>query len=152
MDDKHGGVSFCDRGAMNGSEGCDHAWLWFDIDLETIPHYDVWKPESVEWAQGVHWAKVNELVRSNPARYPTDDHAAAIGSAWAAGLGSADLQGLSSLYSPPIYATAPQITAGGHRITAMRIQGVRWALGWCHRNDVGDGTGGTVDRLLVLCP
>jgi hypothetical protein len=29
---------------------------------------------------------------------------------------------------------------------------VRWALGCCYRDDVGDGTGGSVDKLLVYYP
>ncbi|MDO3395058.1 hypothetical protein QWJ41_04975 [Nocardioides sp. SOB44] len=116
-------------------------WLWFDIDLEKVPDYEVWKPESLEWAMGVDWVKVNDLVRHNLTDYPTDDHAAAIRSGRAAGLSSADLGGLSSLYREPIYATTPQITSGGHRITAMRAQGVRWAGGQCDRDAVDDGTG-----------
>jgi hypothetical protein len=124
-------------------------WLWFDIDLETVPDYETWKPASLEWALTVDWAKVNGLVRANFAQYPTRDHAATMRSARAAGLSPGDLQGLSSLYAEPIYSTTAQITAGGHRITAMRAQGIRWALGWCHHDDVGDGTRGTVDELHV---
>ena len=125
-------------------------YLWFDIDLEEVPDYPrIWKPDSLEWALGVDWAKVNDLVRTHPGRYPTGDHATAIRAARAEGLGGPDLEGLSSQYQEPIYATPPEITAGGHRMTAMRRQGVRWAMGWCHRDSVGDGTHGTIDEIRV---
>lgn len=127
--------------------------LWFDIDLEVVPDYSrIWKPESLEWALRVDWAKVNDLVRNNPKQYPTGDHPAAMRAARAAGLNTTDLEGLSSLYSDPLYATPPQISSGGHRITAMRHQGIRWALGICHRDDVGDGTKGTIDEIHVYVP
>lgn len=140
--------------AGNGGDDTDaeNPWLWFDIDLGGVPDYTVWKPDSVEWAMGVNWAKVNDLVRYNLGQYPTRDHDAAIAAAQAAGLGSADLDGLSSLYREPVYATAPQITSGGHRIVAMRRQGLRRALGLCHRDDVGDGTDGTIDEICVYIP
>lgn len=56
-----------------------------------------------------------------------------------AGLSSADRAGLESLYAEPPYATTRQISSGGHRMEVMRRQGVRWALGMCHRSDVGEG-------------
>src|SRR4051812_21077819 len=88
-------------------------YLWFDIDLEVVPDYpQIWKPESLAWAMGVDWARVNHLVRNNPRQYPTGDHGAALVAARAAGLSLADLDGLSSLYLEPVYATARQVTAG----------------------------------------
>lgn len=146
------GPAFCELVAVTMRKELPDQWLWFDIDLEKVPDYEVWKPESLEWAMGVDWVKVNDLVRHNLTDYPTDDHAAAIRSGRAAGLSSADLGGLSSLYREPIYATTPQITSGGHRITAMRAQGVRWALGQCDRDAVDDGTGGTIDEIHVYIP
>ena len=126
-------------------------WLWFDIDLDVVPDYPtVWKPESLSWALRVDWAKVNDLVRNDLGAYPTDDHVTGLRAARAAGLTDSDLAGLSSLYSEPVYATPAQITSGGHRITAMRRQGIRWALGLCHRDDVGDGTDGTINEIRVL--
>lgn len=40
-------------------------------------------------------------------------------------LSAADRVGLYSLYMEPIYATLFQVTAGGHRITAMGSSGLR---------------------------
>lgn len=144
--------ALCEPVPMTVHRELPDQWLWFEIDLETVPDYRVWKPESLEWAMAVDWAKVNDLIRNSPSDYPADDHGAAIRSGRAAGLNSADLEGLSSLYCEPIYATAPQITAGGHRITAMQAQRIRWALGQCDRDAVGDGTAGTIDEVLVHIP
>ncbi|WP_114558307.1 hypothetical protein [Desertihabitans aurantiacus] len=99
-------------------------------------------------ALGVNWAQVNDLVRNDPVSYPTGNRAAATRAGRAAGLSSTDLEGLSSLYAEPVYATPPQITSGGHRITAMRRQGIRWALGRCHRGDLGD----TMHEIRVYVP
>lgn len=111
---------------------------WYDIDLETIEPYEFWKPASLRWAKKVNWAKLNELIRINLDQFPPDDVDIALASASAdAGLGRRDLEGLNSLYAEPIFATPDQITSGGHRITAMRHQGLRWALGKCLPDDVG---------------
>ena len=122
--------------------GPDGQWLhervWYDIDLETISPYDVWKPDSVTWAMTVDWARVNDLVRNHLDAYPANDLHVALNSAHAeATLTAVDRLGLWSLYAEPIFATPDQITSGGHRITAMRTQGLRWALGQCHPDDVG---------------
>lgn len=112
--------------------------VWHDIDLEKFGDYAVWKPETVEWAMLVDWAKVNDLVRHRPADFPVGDHEVGMRCGRAIGdLAAADLDGLFSLFAEPIVATPHQISSGGHRITAMRAQGVRWALGQCHREDVG---------------
>jgi hypothetical protein len=121
-----------DTGGTGGiaDTGGTSLYLWFDIDLEAVPDYPkIWKPESLKWALGVDWATVNDLVRNNPTQYPPGDHGAALVAAQAAGLSASDIEGLSSLYLDPVDATAPQVTAGGHRMTAMRRQGLRWALG-----------------------
>lgn len=57
---------------------------------------------------------------------------------WAA-LTLADNEGLASLYAEPPYATTLKISGGGHRSDAVRRQGVRWALGQCYPEDVGEG-------------
>lgn len=111
---------------------------WCDIDLDTIPAYKVWRPETVEWAMTVNWVKVNDLVRSSPAEYPTNDHQEALRAAKLSGLSGADLEGVFSLYAEPIGAIPAQVNAGGHRITAMRRQHLRWALGQCLLEDVGE--------------
>lgn len=112
--------------------------VWHDIDLDTLEYYKVWKPETVAWAMTVDWAMVNDLVRHRPADFPAGDHEAAMRSARAVGhLTAADLKGLFSLFAEPIVATPHQISSGGHRITAMRAQGVLRALGQCDRDDVG---------------
>jgi hypothetical protein len=122
--------------------------VWFDIDLETVEPYAVWKPESVEWALTVDWARVNELVRRNVNDFPADDFAAAMRSAdRLPDLTPADRAGLGSLYQEPIFATPRQISSGGHRITAMRQQNVRWALGTCHLADIGEGSDASVHPL-----
>lgn len=114
--------------------------IWFDIDLETVPHPQVWKPESLEWALSVDRQRVNTLVRDH-----LDELPATLTGTWLVrsvhwtALPPHDREGLASLYAEPLYATTRQISAGGHRIQAMRQQGVRWALGKCLPSDVGEG-------------
>lgn len=123
--------------------------VWFDIDLETVEEYEPWKPDSVEWAMGVDWAKLNDLVRRNLTSYPAGGVDLALANAEAEpSLSKAEQWGLFTLYSEPIFATPRQITSGGHRIVAMRRQGVRWALGQCDRADVGV----SVDEIHAYLP
>jgi hypothetical protein len=114
--------------------------IWFDIDLETVPEYTVWKPKSLEWALTVNWQHVNTLVREHLDDIPATllDTQLIRTAHWNA-LTPVDRTGLASLYNEPPYATTPQISRGGHRIVAMRQQGVRWALGHCFPSDVGEG-------------
>lgn len=123
-------------------------FVWYDIDLEQIEPYEIWKPDSLKWAKKVNWVKVNDLIRNNLADYPADDPDRALRSAHFAQLKRRDTAGLYSLYEAPIFATPGQITNGGHRITAMRGQGLRWALGMCLRDDIGEG----VDELRAYLP
>lgn len=44
--------------------------IWFDIDLKTVPEYDVWKPESLEWAMSIDWQRVNTVLRDHLADLP----------------------------------------------------------------------------------
>lgn len=112
--------------------------FWFDIDLDTIEKYEVWKPDSVKWAMTVDWAKTNDLIRQHSADFPANDVHLALESATTNSLlTSVDQGGLVSLYVEPIYATPDGIITGGHRITAIRAQGIRWALGQCGRDDLG---------------
>jgi hypothetical protein len=123
--------------------------VWYDIDLEQVPSYDViWKPETLKWAKKVNWAKVNDLIRHNLAEFPANDPDLASGSLQRAGLRKTDRAGLFTLYLEPIFATPLQISNGGHRLTAMRGQGLRWALGTCHREDVGP----SVDEFHAYLP
>jgi hypothetical protein len=124
-------------------ESGGEAMVWCDIDLEVVGPYRKWKQESVDWAMTVNWALVNDLVRQNFSDLPTDDDLAAVRAADAVGLSGPDREGLFSLYAEPIWAFPGQVSAGGHRILAMRAQKVRWALGQCFLDQVGDG----VDEL-----
>lgn len=113
--------------------------IWCDIDLESVPDYEVWKPESLAWALSIDWQQVNTLVRDHLDELPADLLGRWLSRSmhWNA-LSSLHREGLTSLYIEPIVATDAQISSGGHRITAMRQQGVRWALGQCLPSDVGD--------------
>jgi hypothetical protein len=42
-----------------------------------------------------------------------------------------------SYFQEPVYAFRGQITSGGHRIAAMRAQGLRWGLGLCDESALG---------------
>lgn len=105
-------------------------------------------PASVKWAKKVNWARVNDLVRNNLPDFPVNDPDRALDSARRAGLGKRDTNGLYSLYVEPIFATPRQITSGGHRLTVMRAQGLRWALGTCLVEDIGP----SVDELHAYPP
>lgn len=50
-----------------------------------------------------------------------------------------DTEGLDSLVSWPIEVTRNQLHNGGHRLAAMRSQGVQFAPSGCMRADVGAG-------------
>jgi hypothetical protein len=114
--------------------------FWCDFDLESIPAAPVCKPESLEWALGVDWELVNTLVREHLDELTaTLPGAQLVATAHWAALSPANREGLTSLYDEPPYATTLQISSGGHRIEAMRQQGVRWALGQCYPSDVGNG-------------
>lgn len=123
--------------------------IWCDIDLETVPDYQVWKPYSLAWALSINWQQLNTLVRDHLDELPAD-----LSGRWRSrsvhrnALPSLQRQGLDSLYAEPIVATNAQISSGGHRITAMRQQGVRWALGQCVPSDVGN----SVDALHAYLP
>jgi hypothetical protein len=124
-------------------------WCWYDIDLDAVETYKTWKPRSLAWASTVDWALVNDLVRKHPDDFPANDLDLALTSAdKVAALTEADREGLFSLYGEPIFATPDQIYGGGHRITAMRSQGVRWALGKCHLEDIGS----SVNELHAYLP
>lgn len=112
--------------------------IWCDLDLEAIPEYEAWKPESLAWALGVDWNLVNTAIREHLAELPAN-----LPGRWLARsahymtLRPTDREGLASLYDDPLFATPVQITSGGHRMSAMRDQGIRWALGQCLPSDVG---------------
>lgn len=115
--------------------------IWFDIDLTTIDQYEIWKPDSLAWGSNVNWAKINDLVRDHLDDFPPNDPYSVRrnAEALAPDLTEADHEGLFSLWRESIFATTFQITNGGHRITAMRAQGVRFALGQCQPEDIGEG-------------
>jgi hypothetical protein len=52
------------------------------------------------------------------------------------------------MWREPITATPVPITNGGHRITAMRKQGVRWAIGMFSLEDLGE----SVDPIHAYLP
>jgi hypothetical protein len=129
-----------DAELSDGVEGGDDPRVWCDFDLETIPTSHVWNRGSFEWALTVNWELVNTLVREHLDELtPTLGGARLVATTHWAALSAADQQGLASLYREPPYATALQISGGGHRFAAMRQQGVRWALGQCNVSDIGDG-------------
>lgn len=127
----------------------DHQLVWCDFDLEVLPVARVWKPESLEWAMTVNWEFVNTLVRKHLDELSPDlPSEQLVATTHWSGLSPGDQEGLASLYREPPYATALQISSGGHRIAAMRQQGVRWALGQCYLSDIGEG----VPDLLAYLP
>jgi hypothetical protein len=83
---------------------------------------------------------VNTLVREHLEDFPATLGGTQLSrtSHWAT-LTPENQEGLASLYAEPPYATPLQISSGGHRIEAMRQQGLRWALGQCYPSDVGAG-------------
>lgn len=123
--------------------------IWCDFDLETIPASRVWNPGSLEWALTVNWEQVNTLVREHLDELTPRLRGPQLAATthWAA-LSPTDQEGLASLYREPPYATDLQISRGGHRLEAMRRQGVRWALRQCMPSDIGEG----VPKLHAYLP
>ena len=137
----------CDSPAMAFDE--QPIDVWCDIDLEEIDEYECFRPETTEWAEQVNWACVLDVMRTTIADWcQTGGDLTHLLDAAIAGLDEIDRQGLESLYLWPIVASRVQITNGGHRITAMRKQGIRWALGQRYLDDVG----ATVDPLHAYVP
>ncbi len=125
--------------------------VWCDIDLETVERYDPWRLENWDRYASVDWRQACEVMREVVAELASRDALADLPDGLTlAGkqLAARDVEGLYSLWAEPITATAAQITNGGHRITAMREQGVRWAIGMFHPDDIGD----SVDPLPAYLP
>lgn len=125
--------------------------IWCDIDLDDVPKAKCYRPETIEWAERVNWPMVTDLVRSVIAECAAADELADLPSQLKAAvvdLSETDQDAAYSLYMWPIMASQVQITNGGHRIDAMRKQGVRWAIGQGYFDDVGR----TIDPLSAYLP
>lgn len=100
--------------------------------------YQLWKDEP--WYHAVDWALVSDQL---DASLTVRGAAPTIAEMWeplrdvAAAMRRVDREGLNSLLMEPITVSPVQLTNGGHRLNAMRLQGVGTVPGMFHYGDLG---------------
>ena len=116
--------------------------IWCRIDLADVvavlDQYELWKDEP--WYHQVDWARVSRVLHESLTRRGSRSTAFEMWDdvrAEADGMRQVDRDGLSALLMEPITITPVQLTNGGHRLNAMRLQGVATVPGMFHRGDVG---------------
>ena len=118
----------------------DTIWGLVRLDgvQDVLDAYQLWKDS--DWYHEVDWAVVSALLDHSLRRHGS----AATGLLmWdriglsAKRLRDTDQWGLMSLLQEPVTVTPVQLTNGGHRLHAMRVQGVPSVPGMFRRADVG---------------
>lgn len=119
----------------------DDQLVWARINLgdiaAVVDDYRVWKFDP--WYSRVNWARVNHAADELLEDICEDGVAAGLFGLTApveAQLQKTDRAGLWALLHAPIDVTPRQIYNGGHRLTAMRSQGLGWVPAQVYRSDV----------------
>ena len=120
--------------------------IWYRVDLEVaralVAEYPLWKDGP--WYGRVDWRRIttalDEVLQCScrDGAITWDElmtHIRPIERR----LGKTDREGLESLLLYPIEVTKGQLHNGGHRLTAMLTQNVRFVPGCCMRGDIGEG-------------
>lgn len=115
--------------------------IWCVVELDdvaaVVDEYPLWKDGP--WYGQVDWAAVSavldRLLQSNAVDGEVQDLVGLVSVACET-MRSVDAEGLAALVIEPITATRVQITNGGHRLKAMRDQGVTCVPGLFDRGDV----------------
>jgi hypothetical protein len=107
------------RGSMNGD--WEDALIWVEVDVAATPQYEIWRDSP--WYASVDWAEASRIafslvtlggVEFQP--IPEDlDHTIE--------------EAVGSLLYFPIDSDSEMIYNGGHRLSAMKQQGVSKTLG-----------------------
>ena len=105
-----------------------------------IDDYELWKDGA--WYHDVDWsvvcAALDQLLQSTARNGCVVDLITELEPV-EKDLSDVNRAGLASLVVEPITVTKVQLTNGGHRLAAMRRQGVESVPGTFHRDDVGSG-------------
>lgn len=123
----------------------DVTMAWGDLALEIVPEYQPWRVECMAvdraparqlhdccWYHSVDWVAASAVARRLTCEAALECDVslpARVVAALPRELSPLVAEGVQSLLYWPIDATPVQITNGGHRITAMRGQGVEVTLG-----------------------
>ena len=117
--------------------------IWCEIRLDDVSQvlddYELWKDGP--WYHSVDWGVVCAAFAGVLQREAEDGVVADLIVQLRQveqELSGVDRQGLAALVMEPITVTQVQLTNGGHRLAAMRRQGVRVVPGMFHRDDVGE--------------
>jgi hypothetical protein len=121
-----------------GDEG-----IWCEIRLDDVAQvlddYELWKDDA--WYHSVDWnvvcAAVAGLLQTKADGAVLVDLIGQLRQVEQE-LSDVDRQGLEALVLEPITVTQVQLTNGGHRLAAMRRQGVRSVPRLFHPEDVGE--------------
>lgn len=128
--------------------------IWCEIRLGEVAHvihaYELWKDNC--WYHAVGWREVcvafGELLQTEARNGVVNDIVEKVERVELPF--AIDRDGLLSLALEPITVTQVQLTNGGHRLKAMRAQGVRSVPGMFHREDVGKSV--RPERIYPLSP
>jgi hypothetical protein len=115
--------------------------IWCAVELADvaaiIDEYQLWKHDP--WFGQVDWAVVSavldRLLQANAVDGDVQD-VVGLASVACETMRPVDAEGLAALVMEPITATRVQLTNGGHRLKAMRDQGVTCVPGLFVRDDV----------------
>lgn len=124
----------------------DDERIWYRVDLTIaaalVDEYRLWKDGP--WYGRVDWQRITTGVDEVLQRCCRDGSVS-----WdelmihiepiERRMRKTDREGLASLLLYPIEVTREQLHNGGHRLTAMLAQNVRFVPGCCMRGDIGDG-------------
>lgn len=116
--------------------------IWCEVRLSEvaaiIDDYEVWKDDP--WYHAIDWITVNDVMalvlQHNAVNGVCTELLEKMDSA-AAKLSDVDAEGLFALAIEPVTITPVQLTNGGHRLKAMKFQGVQTVPGMFHPEDVG---------------
>lgn len=96
--------------------------VWVEVDVATTAAYELWKDDP--WYDSVHWAEASQVALAL-VQLGSSDPPASI----PRGLGRALEFAVGSLLDWPIDADERDVIDGGHRLAAMKKQGVGKTLG-----------------------
>ena len=119
--------------------------VWYRVDLDQVAdlvdEYELWKDDP--WYHAVDWHRVADLLDDVLQRHShdgvVDGRLEQLVGPVERTLSRTDCEGLHALIGWPVEITRDQLHNGGHRTSAMRLQGVRFVPGRCMRGDVGSG-------------
>ena len=120
---------------MNAIGGEPHG-VWWIVDLDAVDDadYTTYRPESTKFFSKVRGREVNETFLEVVRNFDGPDLSRELDRAGRK-LRKRDRLALTLMWLEPLTLFPAQITNGGHRITEMRKQGLRWTVGYYLSDD-----------------